>query len=121
MDTPRAILGFGRAAIGIGGWLAPELTARAFGIRPEESDRFITRLFACREMVLAGAVLAAPDSTQLARAARVGGVVDAIDSAAGLDEWRRGNLSKQALLMGPVGVLGLSALGFYVAFRAEAD
>lgn len=118
--TPaRAFLGIFRLLIGLGAWFAPDATVRLFGIDPERSDRFIGRLFGTREFTLAAALLAAPPRA-VTPVATVGAAVDTVDAIAGFDEMRRGNLSTRAILLGPVGVIGFAALGFYVA-REAAD
>lgn len=119
MNSARALLGGSRLMIGVGAWCAPDKTTRLFGIDPMRSDRFISRLFGAREIALAGALLLAPPSA-VAPVAAVGAAVDAIDSVAGFDERRRGNLSTQALVLGPVGALGFAALGVLVARQAVA-
>lgn len=119
MTSARTILGVTRALIGVGSWIAPDQTARVFGIDPDRADRLIGRLFGARELALAGALLAAPASA-LAPVAALGAAVDAIDSVAGFDERRRGNLSTQAMLLGPVGALGFVALGLFVAREGSA-
>lgn len=119
MTAARTILGVTRAAIGVGSWVAPEMTMRAFGIDPDESDRFVGRLFGARELALAGALLAAPPAA-LAQVATVGAAVDAVDAIAGFDERRRGNLSTRATVLGPAGALIFVALGAYVARSAPA-
>jgi hypothetical protein len=111
MSAARTFLGVTRALIGIGSWVAPDLTARLFGIDPDRSDRFLTRLFGAREPALAGGLLAARDSAP-APVAAVG--------VAGFDDRRRGNLSTQATVLGPVGALLFVALGVLVARRAVA-
>jgi hypothetical protein len=118
--TPaRTVLGVTRALIGIGSWIAPDQTARLFGIDPARSDRFIARLFGARELALAGALLTAPPST-VAPVATVGVAVDAVDAVAGFDERRRGNLSTKATVLGPVGALLFVALGVLVARESSA-
>ncbi len=112
-------LGLSRLLIGLGAWSAPDLTVRLFGMDPERSDRFVGRLFGAREMALAGALLAAPASA-VAPVAALGAAVDSIDSVAGFDERRRGNLSTQATILGPVGALLFVALGLHVAREAAA-
>ena len=119
MNHARTFLGATRALIGIGSWIAPDRTMRLFGIDPEQSDRFIGRLFGARELALAGALLAAPASA-VAPVAALGAAVDAVDSIAGFDERRRGNLSTQATILGPVGALLFVALGVMVAREASA-
>ena len=61
MTTARTFLGVTRACIGIGAWIAPDLTTRAFGMDPAQSNRFIGRLFGARELALALALLADED------------------------------------------------------------
>ena len=117
MTPARTFLGVTRAAIGVGAWLAPDLTARAFGIDPARADRFVTRLFAARELALAASLLAAPPRA-LGTAASIGAAVDTADAIAGFDEARRGNLSTQATLLGPVGAVLFAALGAAVAREA---
>ncbi len=118
MSSARTILGVTRAAIGIGSWVAPDLTMRVFGIDPDHADRFIGRLFGARELALAASMLAAPASA-LAPVAAIGAAVDAIDAIAGFDEARRGNMTTQATILGPAGALLFVALGVHVARRAS--
>ncbi len=120
MSPARTFLGVTRAMIGIGAWIAPDLTVRLFGMDPTRSDRFVGRLFGAREMALAGSLLAAPNSA-LAPVAALGAAVDAVDAIAGFDERRRGNLSTRATILGPVGALLFVALGITVARQASAD
>jgi hypothetical protein len=118
MTPARTALGVTRALIGIGAWTAPDLTVRLFGMDPDRSDRFVGRLFGSREFALAATLLAAPPAL-VAPAALVGAAVDTADSIAGFDEWRRGNLSTQAAILGPIGALGFIALGVFVARQAS--
>ncbi len=119
MTPARTFLGVTRALIGVGAWTAPDLTVRVFGLDPERSDRFVGRLFGSRELTLAAVLLAAPPSL-VAPVALVGAAVDAADSVAGFDELRRGNLSTQATILGPIGAIGFTALGLHIARRAAA-
>lgn len=119
MTSARIVLGATRASIGLGSWLAPDLTMRVFGIDPEHADRFVGRLFGSRELALAAALLAAPPAA-VAPVAALGAAVDAVDSIAGFDEARRGNMSTRAIVLGPVGALLFVALGAHVAQRAAA-
>jgi hypothetical protein len=118
MTPARTALGVTRALIGIGAWTAPDLTVRLFGMDPDRSDRFVGRLFGSREFALAATLLAAPPAL-VAPVALVGAAVDTADSIAGFDEWRRGNLSTQAAILGPIGALGFVALGVLVARQAS--
>ena len=110
MTSARIFLGATRASIGIGSWVAPDLTMRVFGIDPDNADRFFGRLFGARELALAA----------VAPVAALGAAVDAIDSIAGFDEARRGNMSTRAIVLGPVGALLFVALGVHVAQKAAA-
>lgn len=119
MTPARTFLGVTRACIGIGAWVAPDLTARAFGMDPALSNRFVARLFGARELALALALLAAPPSA-VAPVAAIGAAVDSADAISGFDERRRGNLNAQATLLGPMGATLFAALGVLVAREAEA-
>lgn len=120
MTGLRLALGVSRALIGLGAWLAPDLTVKFFGIDPSQSDRFVGRLFGARELALAGVLLAAPSSS-VARVATIGAAVDALDSISGLDERRRGNLSTRATLLGPIGALLFVTMGLLVARESRGD
>ncbi|MBT0567323.1 hypothetical protein [Williamsia sp. CHRR-6] len=113
MTPTRITLAVARMLIGLGAWLAPDLTVRVFGLDPERSNRFVGRLFGAREFALAAALLAAPGKA-VATVAAVGAVVDAVDAVAGFDETRRGNLGGRAIALGPVGAMGFAALGALV-------
>ena len=120
MTPARTFLGVNRLLIGLGAWFAPDLTVKLFGMDPARSDRFVGRLFGAREMALAGTLLAAP-AAAVAPVAAVGAIVDTIDSIAGFDERRRGNLGTRATILGPVGALLFAALGVLVAREASAS
>jgi len=118
MTTARTFLGVTRAAIGVGAWVAPDLTVRLFGMeQPPASSRFVGRLFGAREMALAVTLLAAPPKA-VAHVAAVGAIVDAVDAVAGFDEARRGNLSTRAIILGPAGATLFAAIGAHVAREA---
>lgn len=119
MDAKRQFLGGARALIGIGGWLAPDLTARAFGFDPDRADRFVTRLFAARELALATALLTAEPS-RLPLVAGLGAAIDTADAIAGLDETRRGNVSALTFVSGVLGAALFAAIGTRIAQEASA-
>jgi hypothetical protein len=119
MDEKRMLLGGMRAMIGVGGWIAPDLTARAFGFDPARGDRFVTRLFAARELALATALLAATPG-QLPIAAAIGVAVDSADAVAGLDETRRGNVSALTFVSGVLGAAVFAAIGSRIVKEASA-
>ncbi|MGV8875353.1 MAG: hypothetical protein ACOH2Q_22705 [Rhodococcus sp. (in: high G+C Gram-positive bacteria)] len=120
MTPIRLTLGIARLLIGIGAWFAPDTTVRIFGISPDRNDRFITRLFGAREFTMAAALLAAPPAA-LPAVARVGAAIDGIDSVAGFHEAIRGNLSRQAVILGPVGALGFVAMGVVIDRQATSS
>ena len=111
--------GVTRSMIGIGAWVAPDVTTRIFGIEPANSDRFVARLYGARELTLGLALLTASPSA-LTTVASVGAAVDAADVVSGLDEFRRGNLSTQATVLGLGGALLFTALGVIIAREAAA-
>jgi hypothetical protein len=113
MPSTRTILGAGRTAIGLGAWLAPDSTARVFGIDPERSDRFIARLFGVRDAALGAALLAAP-APAVKPLAAVGTAIDALDAVAGFDEHRRGTLSPTTAVLGPGAAVAFAVLGLLV-------
>jgi hypothetical protein len=117
MTSPRNLLGVTRALVGIGSWLAPDATARVFGLDP--ANRWVTRLFGARELALAGALLAAPANV-VAPVAALGAAVDALDVVSGFDERRRGELSTRAVVLGPVGAMFFATLGLLAAREASA-
>ena len=119
MISARTFLGVTRACIGIGAWVAPDLTIRVFGMDPALSNRFVGRLFGARELALALALLVAPPAA-VAPVAALGAAVDSVDAVGGFDERRRGNLSTQATILGPAGAVLFAALGVLVAREAAA-
>jgi len=119
MSTTRHVLGGTRLAIGVAGWVAPDHAARAFGIDPAGANRFVTRLFASRELALALALLTAGPE-QLPAIAAAGAAIDAGDALAGIGERRRGELSTYAFISGAVGAMVFAAMGAAVAREASA-
>jgi hypothetical protein len=119
MSPTRMFVGVTRSMIGIGAWVAPDTTTRLFGIDPARSDRFVARLYGARELTLGVTLLTASPSA-LATVASVGAAVDAADVVSGFDEFRRGNLSTQATVLGLGGALLFAALGVIVAREASA-
>ena len=119
MTPARTFLGVTRACIGIGAWVAPDLTIRVVGMDPALSNRFVGRLFGARELALALALLVAPPAA-VAPVAALGAAVDSVDAVGGFDERRRGNLSTQATILGPAGAVLFAALGVLVAREAAA-
>ena len=117
-DQARRFVGITRLMIGLGAWLAPAVTVRFFGMDPERSDRFITRLFGAREVTMAAAMLAAP-AAALPTVAVVEAAIDAADVVGGLDEARRGNLGTRGTLLGPVGAILFVGINLFIAKSAQ--
>lgn len=107
-----------RSLTGLGSWFTPDASARFFGLNPEPSNRFAVKLFGARETALAVSMVIAPPS-KLRQVALAGAVIDTVDTIGGLDEYRRGNLSKHALVFGVGGAAMLAAFGLAVALEAE--
>ncbi len=109
-----------RSAVGLGSWMCPSLTWRAFGLGSPAGDpraTVITRLFGIRELALAQAVR--HPNPEVRRAALQAGVaVDAIDIVASLVAVRRG-APKVILLTFVAGAALFVGLG--VAGLAEAQ
>jgi hypothetical protein len=99
-----------RIGVGAIAWLAPTLAARLFGIDPERSDRWSTRLFGARELALGIAVLRTEGQAQQATL-DAGIAIDSLDAVSGFDELRRGNVSNWTLVSGVLGAIGFAALG----------
>lgn len=119
MGRTRTFLGATRTLVGIAAWTAPDPAFRAFGVDLASSDRFVARLFGARDLALGVSLLAA-DDRHLRAAAGIGVLVDAVDTVAGLDEYRRGTMTTWALISGAGGAALLAALGVLV-LREEAS
>jgi hypothetical protein len=94
-------------------WINPELSARVFGIKGEQSA-YVGRLFGTRDIFLGLAVLS-PNPAVRRNALRVGVLVDTCDCAAAVLETKAGKLTPvgSALLIGGAAafaVLGVIAL-----------
>lgn len=103
-----------RVAIGLGGWLAPNLTGKLFGLDPAGNPQmsFMARLFAAREFAL---VLSVTQTTGVSRRpmwmANI--MCDALDTAAAYAAGRSGAIPKHAAVMS--GATALAAVGLGVA------
>lgn len=104
-----------RLTIGGVGLLAPRTMAALFGVEAPRgsSTAPILRMFAVREALMAYQLYQAPDE-ELEEVLRQGIVVDAIDSAAVLGAFARGDIGLRTLLMtcsaaGAVGAAGYIA------------
>lgn len=92
------LFGAARMAVGAASWLAPSLTARAFGLDPDSRQPLVTQLFGARDFAL-GLLTAASSGAALEQALRVGMVIDGVDTVASLRQIRAGTLSTRAAIM----------------------
>jgi hypothetical protein len=84
---PVTGLSLGRIIIGIGAFLAPELTAKVFGLSPETNAHlpYMSRMFGAREVAIGAVTLAASGDTRR-KLAMVGVAIDAADATNGVLE-----------------------------------
>jgi hypothetical protein len=115
--VPTLVQTFGgaRMAVGALSWLAPELSARVFGIDPDRADPIVTQLFGVRDFAL-GYLTATASGATRDQVLRVGVAIDAVDTVASLRQIKAGNLSPQAIVLVACGaalfaVTGAVALG----------
>jgi hypothetical protein len=97
-----------RTAVGAGGWLAPRLTAKLFGIDADDNPQlpYVARLFAIRDLALAAGVeSSSADARRLWL--RVGIACDLADAAAGILAGRNGELSTLSTVL----VTGTALMG----------
>ncbi len=89
-----------RSLIGVLGCLAPNLSAKLFGIDPARNPAapYLGRLFAAREFALVAPLLSENDDVQR-RSLHVGMAVDTADAAASVAAGMRGTLPKRAAVM----------------------
>ncbi len=85
---------------------------------PARADRFVTRLFASRELALALALLTAKPA-HLPAIAGAGALIDAADALAGIDERRRGGMTTYSFISGAVGAMAFAAMGAKIARDAD--
>ncbi len=100
-----------RAAIGVLGWLFPNLSGRLFGIDPARNPAapYLGRLFAARELALVAPLLLEDEDEDVQRRSlQVGMAVDAADAAASVAAGVTGTLPKRAAVM--TGVTAVAAL-----------
>lgn len=117
--TARTILGVSRMGVGVLSLLAPSAAAKVFGLDPRRSNRWITRLFASRELVLAGALLGAPPERRQ-DVARAGVVIDSADAVSSLAEYRSGGISGYTMVSGGLGAVLFAVLGLLTTAETEA-
>jgi hypothetical protein len=116
----RALAGL-RLAVGVGAWLAPRATGKAFLLAPDDNPQspYLARLFGARDVALAYGTLDSSGDAQ--RKWLVAGLAcDVADALAAFAGGRRGYLSpvQSALLAAPA----LSAVAFgAIALQGQGD
>ena len=83
-----------RTAVGVGAWLAPRLSGKAFGLDADANPQspYLGRLFGARDVALAyGTMTTQGEEQDRWLVAALG--CDIADAAAGLAAWRAGYLS----------------------------
>lgn len=105
-----------RTGVGLGSWLSPTLSWRAFGLGPGGADPSagaVTRLFGMRDLAM-GLALRHPDPAVRAAVLRAGVCIDGVDVVAGLVAVRSGaprgvlvGVAAGAALFVALGALGL--------------
>lgn len=116
--TARTTLGVMRSLVGVVSLTAPGAAARLFGVTPDPSVAWITRLFGSRELVLAAALLAAPPE-QVAPVAALGAGIDGLDVVSSAVELARGRISTYTFVSGGCGAVVFTVLGL-AAMRGAA-
>lgn len=100
---PVTGLSLGRIVIGVCAFVAPELTAKVFGLAPADNPHlpYMARMFGAREIAVGGITLVSSGSTRR-NLALVGVAIDASDAATGALELQANRIPKSAgiLLIG---------------------
>ncbi len=117
---PAKILSTLRTAIGVGAWMAPNTTARLFGLDPAGNPQlaYMARLFGARDVALA---VGTGQTTGPSRRVwwQIGIAVDLADAAAAYLGGRDGTLSTFSAVA--VGSTALAAAGLGVAAMQADD
>lgn len=119
-SQPGQILSAVRIAIGVGGWFAPNLTFKLFGLDARKNPQmtFVGRLFAVREFALvASATQTSGPSKRIGW--QVGIFCDVVDAIAAFAGARSGSISKGTALLS--GTTALTAAGLGVAAMNAED
>ncbi|HLL87106.1 MAG TPA: hypothetical protein VK387_07325 [Thermoleophilaceae bacterium] len=116
---PLPILVGLRFAIGLGAWLVPRASGRAFGLDPRRNPQvpYVGRLFGARDVALGAGVMASEGEAR-ALWLRLGFACDVADAAAGLAAGSRGYLGPVSTALVTGAAAGAAALGV-AAMRAD--
>jgi hypothetical protein len=122
MDRDSAIkqMGVIRTAVGVGAWLAPRLSGKAFGLDADANPQspYLGRLFGARDVALAyGTMTTQGEEQDRWLVAALG--CDVADAAAGIAAWRAGYLSPLSSFLVTAAALNGVALGL-VALRGNS-
>jgi hypothetical protein len=119
-DKAALLLAFGRGAIGGAAFLMPTRGVETFGIGSGPEGNYLVRLFAARNMILAGALLGSRgDARRLWYKANI--IVDVIDVASGLIGLREGKPRSSAAIDTSAAAVGafLGVVGLVFDGRGE--
>ncbi|HEY3019233.1 MAG TPA: hypothetical protein VGJ32_03530 [Solirubrobacteraceae bacterium] len=110
--NPVSLISGLRASIGVGAYVAPNLTGRAFGLDPEGNPQasFLARLFAIRDLALAVGTLGSEGDARR-RWLQLGLACDLGDAAAAYLARRDGSLPTPAAVMSGGTALAAVAVG----------
>lgn len=120
-ETATTLLGALRVGIGAGGWIAPNLAARAFAPGAVDAPQapFLVRIYGVRDVVLGAGMLASQGEAR--RRWLVGGAVcDAADALAALLGARAGHLPGPVAALVTMPALGGVALAL-IALRDQGE
>lgn len=118
--APAQLLSGVRLGIGVGAWLAPELTGKLFGLDPDANPQlaFMARLFGVRDIALAVGTGATPPGSRTVWW-QLGIGCDLLDAGAAYLAHRNGSVPKVAAIL--AGGTALAAAGLGVAALAADD
>jgi hypothetical protein len=109
-----------RLAIGVGAWVAPNLTGRLFGLDPQSNPQsvYMARLFGIRDVALGiGALSASPEARRLWL--QLGLLSDVADAGAAALARRDGSVSAPVALV--LGGVAVAAAASGLAVLAQQD
>jgi hypothetical protein len=96
--------------VGVLSWIAPNLTARVFGLGPESGQPIVTQLFGARELAL-GYMTATSSGASREAVLRAGVVIDAVDAVASARQIRAGAFGPHAIISVALGAVFFTGLG----------
>jgi hypothetical protein len=100
-----------RFATGAASWLAPNASARLFGIGSAHQQRFVAQLFGARELTLALAITDTASPQLRSRALQLGLLADTLDVIAAIDGVRHHTLPPRGAIVAGGGAALFAALG----------